>query len=273
MTPESKTSGDEAIMRIFWQSFIDTAANAPYLQSLTKYLNDIAAPGTSVHVNGLSPHDRDFGRLAEFRCSVQAVDFGLEAEDDGYDAFVMGHFQDPGMYELRSALRIPVVGTGEATLLAASQLGRRIGLVTLDAAFEVWHYEQADRYGLGSRIVKVVCIGCQPEDFGAAFAGDQAAKARMLHHFRECAQSLVDAGADVIVPAGVLPGLLVCDERSFKIGHAPVINCAAVALKSAEMWVQLHRLNGTEPSRGPSFALAPDRAKADFRALLARHRK
>jgi hypothetical protein len=49
-----------------------------------------------------------------------------------------------------------------------------------------------------------------------------------------------------------------------------VVNCAAVALKSAEMWVQLQRLNGTEPSRGPSFTLANDRARQDFRATVAR---
>ncbi len=36
------------------------------------------------------------------------------------------------------------------------------------------------------------------------------------------------------------------------------------------MWVQLRRLNGTEPSRGPSFALANDRARQDFRATVAR---
>lgn len=256
-------------MKIFWQSFVDASANAPYLRKLSAYLNGIAAPGTSVYVEGLSPPDRDFGRLAEFRCSIVAVDNGLAAEDDGFDAYVMGHFQDPGLYELRSALRIPVVGTGEATLLAASQLGRRLGLVTLDPTFEVWHLEQAERYGLGARVVKVVGLGCQPSDFAAAFDGDQDAKVRMLNDFTACAQPLVAAGADVIIPAGVLPGLLICEEHGFKIGHAPIVNCAAVALKSAEMWIQLHKLNGVEPSRGPSFALANDRARRDFRSLVA----
>ncbi len=239
-------------MRIFWQSFVDSTTSAAYLAKLADYLNEIAAPGTSVQVEGLSPPDRDFGRLSEFRCAVQAVDNGLAAEESGFDAYVMGHFQDPGLYELRSALSIPAIGVGEATLLAASQLGRRLGLVTLDAAFEVWHYEQADRYGLTGRVTQVTGMGCRPEDFGAA------------------ATPLVDAGADVVIPAGVLPGLLLCSERGMKIGHAPVVNCAAVALKSAEMWVQLHRLNGTEPSRGPSFALATDQARKDFRALVER---
>jgi len=138
-------------VRIFWQSFVDQATSAPYMARLATYLNEIAASGTTVHVEGITPADRDFGRLSELRCAIQAIDNGLAAQERGFDAYVMGHFQDPGLYELRSALTIPVVGTGEATLLAASQLGRRLGLVTLDAAFEVWHYEQADRYGLWPR--------------------------------------------------------------------------------------------------------------------------
>ena len=257
-------------MKIFWQSFVDEGLNAPYLIKLSSYLNEIAAPGTSVHVAGLSPPDRDFGRLSELRCAVAAIDNGLQAEDDGFDAYVMGHFQDPGLYELRSALQIPVVGAGEATLLAASQLGRRLGLVTIDKVFANYHYEQADRYGLGGRIGGIVGLGCKPEDFSAAFAGDESARLSMLADFTVCAQPLVEAGCDVLVPAGVLPGLLLGSEHGFRVAHAPVVNCAAVALKSAEMWAQLQRLNGTQPSRGPSFALASRRAREDF-SRMARH--
>ena len=257
-------------MRIFWQSFVDASVNAPYIARLSEYLNQIAAPGATVQVHGISPPDREFGRLAELRCAVQAIDNGIAAEEEGFDAYVMGHFQDPGLYELRSALDIPVIGAGEATLLAGSQLGRRLGLVTLDPVFEVMHYEQAERYGLSDRIVHVTGLGCEPRDFADAFAGDQTAHARMMEAFTSCALPLVERGADVVIPAGVLPGLLIGREHGLKIGHAPVVNCAAVALKSAEMWIQLRRLNGTEPSRGPSFKRASAGARSDFRALLAR---
>src|SRR5256885_16327179 len=91
----------------------------PYTTLFRSYLNEIAAPGTNVHVEGITPADRDFGRLSEFRCAIQAVDNGLAAQESGFDAYAMGHFQDPGLYELRSALTIPVVGTGRATTLAA----------------------------------------------------------------------------------------------------------------------------------------------------------
>lgn len=256
-------------MKIYWQSFVDSVIGASYLDRLQTYLREIAAPGTQVDVFGMTPPDRDFGRLSELRCAVQAIAAGIDAEDAGYDCFVMGHFQDPGLYDLRATLKIPVVGTGEATLLAASQLGRRIGLVTLDPAFEVWHYEQADLYGLGDRVKFVTGLGLTPQDFDQAFGGDQAKRAALLSAFADAARPMVNSGADVIVPAGVLPGLLVGGEKGFKVDDAPVVNCAAVALKSAEMWVQLNRLSDLEPNRGPCFALTPQRARDDFRKLVA----
>lgn len=255
-------------MKIFWQSFVDRKIGASYLDRLERYLNQIAAPGTEVSVFGMSPPDRDFGRLSELRCGLQAIDAALGAEEAGYDCFVMGHFQDPCLYDIRSALRIPVIGTGEATLLAASQLGRRIGLISLDPAFETMHYEQANLYGLGDRVKFVAGLGLTPGDFDQAFSGDAAKKAVLLDGFTAAAMPMVEAGADVIVPAGVLPGLLIGGEPGFCVGHAPVINCAAAALKSAEMWVQLHALSNLEPSRGPSFKLANDRARKDFRTLM-----
>jgi len=92
-------------MRIFWQSFVDSTTSAAYLAKLADYLNEIAAPGTSVQVEGLSPPDRDFGRLSEFRCAVQAVDNGLAAEESGFDAYVMGAARTlPGSRAVRAAL-------------------------------------------------------------------------------------------------------------------------------------------------------------------------
>jgi allantoin racemase len=99
------------------------------------------------------------------------------------------------------------------------------------------------------------------------------ALARMRAAFDAMADPLVAAGADVIIPAGVLPALLLCRQGGYKVRHAPVVNCASVALKAAEMAIALHRLEGLEPSRGPSFALAPERAVADFRQLIARRRQ
>jgi Asp/Glu/hydantoin racemase len=260
-------------MRLLWQSFVDQAQNAAYFERLGAHLRKLAAPGTTIDLKGISPPDRDFGRLTEFRCAIQVVENALAAEHDGYDGFVVGHFQDPGLYEARSALDMPIVGAGETTLHFAAQLGRRIGLVSIDPVFEVWHLEQAERYGLGGRIAGIAGLGAVPADFEAAFAGDEEAYRRLKAGFEACALPLVERGADVIVPAGVLPGLLMSRERGLRVGHAPVVDCSAVALKSAEMWVALHDSHGLGPSRGPSFARAPQRAIRDFRDFVARGRR
>ncbi len=256
-------------MRIRWQSFVDLDQNRPYLDRLHAYLNEIADPGTDVEVVGMSPPDRWFGRLTEFRCAVLAVDNAIEADEQGFDAFVFGHFQDSGLFEARSACRLPVVGLGESSLHWAAQLGRLIALVSIDPVFVTWHLEQADLYGLGSRILGVTGLGARVEDFASAFAGDPNAYRRMLDDFDGAVRPLVERGADVVVPAGGLFSLLIAGERDFRIGHAPVVNCVAVTLKCAEVAVKLRGLSGLEPSRGPSFALAPSEAVAEFRAFVA----
>ena len=260
-------------MRIWWQSFVDPAQNAPYLERMAAYLAEIADEGTTVDVRGMSPPDRDFGRLTEFRCAAMAIDNALEAAERGYDAYVMGHFQDPGLYEARSAVTMPVQGLGETTLHWAAQLGRNIGLVSIDPVFERWHLEQADLYGLRGRVTHVVGLGVVVEDFEPAFAGDEAAYARLLEAFTGLVEPIVADGADVIVPAGALPGLLLAREHGLTVGHAPVVNCVAVTLKLAEAAVRIAALTGLGPSRGPSFALAPSGAVADFRRFVAEGRE
>jgi allantoin racemase len=260
-------------MRIWWQSFVDLDENDAYRERLTTYLQEIADPGTEVTVAGMKPPVRGFGRLAEFRCAALVIENALQAAEQGYEGYVLGHFQDSGLYEARSAVDIPAVGLGEATLHWAAQLGRHLALVSIDPVFDRFHLEQADRYGLGPRIRHVTGLGVGVEDFGPAFAGEAEAYRRLLDRFRGLVEPLVEGGADVVVPAGALPALLFAGEHAFAIGGAPVVNCVAVALKQVETAVKLRALTGLGPSRGPSFASAPLEAVEDFRRFVAEGRE
>ena len=71
-------------------------------------------------------------------------------------------------------------------------------------------------------------------------------------------------GADVLVPAGGLFGLLTADKVGFVVDGVPVIPCTPITLGWAEMSLKLHTNQGLSPSRGPSFALSTDRAIQDF---------
>ncbi len=259
-------------MRIWWQSFSDAAQVPPYFKMLPEFLNRIADPGTTIDVVSMSPPDRGLGRLSEFRCSTMAIDNAIEAQERGYDAYVMGHFQDSGLFTARSAVEIPVIGLGETTLHWAAQLGRNLALISIDPVYEHWHREQADLYGLGGRVSHVVGLGTTMPELAAAYADEPGAYKHLLDKFHNLLRPCVEGGADVIVPAGGHPALLFSREPGLCIGHAPFVNSVAVTLKCAEVAVKLRRLTGLGPSRGPSFALAPKIAIDDYRAMMAKAR-
>lgn len=255
-------------MRIRWQSFVDASVGEPYLDALQQYLERSASPGTTFEVCGISPPDRGFSRLSELRCSVIAVANAIRAQEEGFDAVVFGHFQEPGLYEARSACEIPVVGMGEASLLWASHIGTHIGLISIASVFAVMHEEQASRYGVRERLHGVRALGVGVEEFAAAFAGDTGARAALRDAFAVEATALVESGANVIVVAGGLYGLLLAEERAPSIAGVPVVSCTPVTVAWAEMAVRLHRMTGVVASQSPAFQLAPQLARDDFRAFF-----
>src|SRR5262249_24145320 len=169
-----------------------------------------------------------FHPLTEFRCAAQTIRNALDAEREGYDAFVIDQFQEPGLLEIRGAVDIPVIGLGEATLLAALSMGRQLGLVTNDPVFSDWQNERQVRaHGLEQRVTGVRAIHVDLPGFMRAFT-DDASYAQVRADFVEQVRPLVAAGAEVIIPAGGLPMLLFARERPFIIDGALVLNGIAV---------------------------------------------
>ena len=249
--------------RIWYQSFVHPTQQAAYIARLQGLLDAVAGPGVRFEVHGLDPPDRFFHPLTEFRCAVQTVRQAVEAERAGYDAFVIGHFQEPGLLEVRSTVDIPVISLGEASMLAALTMGRRFGLVTVDPVFVDWHERQVRAHALEQRVAGVRSIHADLPGFMRAFT-DEAAYAEVCAAFVEQVRPLVAAGAEVVIPAGGLPMLLFARESPFVIDGAIVMNGIATVAKAAEMALALHRLTGAVVSRRGTYAKAPAEAVNEF---------
>lgn len=244
--------------RIWYQSFVHPIEQAPYIARLQARLDAVAAPGVRFEVHGLDPPDHLFHPLTEFRCAAQTIRLALEAERARYDAFVIGHFQEPGLLEIRGSVDIPVIGLGEASMLAALTMGRRLGLVTIDPVFIDWHERQVRAHGFEQRVAGVRAIHADLAGFMRAFT-DEAAYAGVREEFVQQVRPLVAAGAEVVIPAGGLPMLLFAGECPFVIDGAIVLNGIATVAKAAEMALALYRLTGATVSRRGTYAKAsPD---------------
>jgi allantoin racemase len=253
-------------VRIWYQSFIDPERHAAYFERLQAHLAEVAAPDTEYEVRGVRPPDLALHRITEFRCAAQAIDHAICAEERGFDAVLFGHFQDSGLWEARSAATVPVIGMGEASMLYALQLGRTFGLVTIDEAFDPVHREQAERYGLADRLAGVAAMSTPVADLVGALESDDA-YARVRATFERACTPLLAAGAEVIIPAGGLFGLLSSRERDFRVGESVVLNPIAVACKMAEAAASLRLASGLGTSRVSTFRRPPAQAIAEFHAF------
>ena len=253
--------------RIWYQSFTDPDADRPYFTRLKEYLGSVASPGCQVEAFGIQPGARYPGPITDFRCAAQAIANALTAQEQGYDAFVIGNFQEAGLAEARSAVRIPVIGLGEATMLHACTLGRKIGLIATTPVHIPYHQDQIARHGLHRRVIAVQAVQADVGRFNRAF-DDEREYRSLREAFVGKAEPMLGLGIDVIIPAGGYPMLLFTREQSFAIGGATVLNGLPVAVAAAETAVRLSRLNGTGTSRRTAYALPPSEAVTEFRSAF-----
>ena len=86
----------------------------------------------------------------------------------------------------------------------------------------------------------------------------------MRKQFLKQAETLVEMGVEVIIPAGGLPMLLFSNEKDLAIGGGTVLNGITVATKAAKIAVKLHRIDSTSASRRSWFFKASPKAVQEF---------
>ncbi|HEX9395907.1 MAG TPA: aspartate/glutamate racemase family protein [Burkholderiales bacterium] len=248
--------------KIWVQGATDRAHMAPYIARVEAHLKEIFDPEFTFTFNSTTPPATTTHPLTEYRIGAAFVRGAVKATRQGYDAMMITHFQDAALAEVKSVAKIPVLGLGETTLFHACTLGRKLGLVTINPTFIPWHEDQVIRYGLQSRVVGVRAVDAKVSDYIEAFASKKAFDKLKPKWEREC-RKLLDAGADVIVPAGGLPMMLFGGQFE----GAPVVNGVTLLAKTAEMAVKLRQKTGMfSVSRRSNFVHPPDKALKEFLA-------
>ncbi len=118
----------------------------------------------------------------------------MRAEREGCDACIIGHFQDAGLYEARSVVKIPVVPLGEASMLYSCQLGQRIGIVTMNTRY----------IPLVSPSDHEIRMQFEPGQILKSYESQKLAD-EMRDQFAAQARPLVAGGCEVLILAGGIP--------------------------------------------------------------------
>jgi allantoin racemase len=197
----------------------------------------------------------------------------LKAQQDGFDAVLITCFGDPLLYQIRQAVSIPVVSLGESSMLLASMMGSKFGIVTI-SPYNIFEQEHViAKYGLENRYV-----GCRPNPEPADEQPLALIDARRgIEAFKKVARELIADGAEIIIPGcGLLsPALRLAPgaEAEYPAGltevdGVPVMDIMGATLKLAETMVSLKRAGSSWISRKGLFARATEEALAEGAMVL-----
>jgi allantoin racemase len=162
------------------------------------------------------------------------LDAGAAAEAEGYDAVCSFSMSDSGVAALRSRLKIPVVGAGQAALSLAAQIGHRFSVITM---WEPWRrhvLENAAKYGFAEKLASVRHINMRPNP-QELLAGKEQVVFAALEAAAHAA--ITEDGADVIVLGSTT--LYQAHVHLVAALPCPVVNPGLAAYKACETLLDL----------------------------------
>lgn len=167
---------------------------------------------------------------------VEIMRAAIEAEQDGYDAFVIGCCYDPGLTQCRELVDIPVIGPLESSVLLARLFGHQFAVVTDHHKAVPELRDLVRRYGVEANCRAVDCIDWHITDMvrdPLATARDTKAKVEQV--MAATGAETVAIGCTIVAACYELAVLQGDDE----LAGLSVINPNVIAVKTAEMFADL----------------------------------
>lgn len=192
---------------------------------------------------------RGLNRLEEFAYSHlhflndrEVFEAVLQGEKDGFDAAIVYCFSDPALDEMRQAIRIPIIGLGQSSMMTASLMGAKFGLVAMSTASIARNEQLARKYGFFDKIVSPIrplplSLIEQEKMILSAGAGIEAFKEVAREYIREGAEVLIAACGALSLALKFCPGCPVLTEGLLELDGVPIVDSVSSAVKLAEMLV------------------------------------
>lgn len=205
-----------------------------------KMIKSYASPGTELSVTypDVSPDAGTFGGdLTEARIEAVAplvVKEAIKAERGGFDGIVSLGEYNVGAEVTRHVVNIPFVDTGTASLHVAALVGDRICVLSPEKSVNPYARKLFKRFGMSDFVVSL-----KSWDISTREAWEKKAWVKEKT-ISLCKAAIEEEDVQVILPlcGPFIPYIMSSEEIEDEVG-VPVINGIAVAVKMAEMFVNL----------------------------------
>lgn len=252
-------------MRIWHQSFTVLSDLAAYDEALRDHFKNVSRPDTEIVMHGMRegtyrtnyPGD-DIKHVGfQFLHSIQFMQGALLAEREGFDAFALSTLPEPSLREIRSLVKIPVVGYGESATFLAGNDGRKFGALVFIPELAELFADNVRRHHYGSQLIGAMDVGFRFTDVLAAFSNP----VHLIDKFKTSARHLISKGAQAIIPGEAPLNVLLAKEGIKDVDGIPIIDSLAAWVKRTENMVDEYRKQ--PPERNGYFNALCDTTKRD----------
>jgi len=197
----------------------------------------------------------------------------IKAEEEGYDAVVVGCHADCGVQIARAVVHIPVIGPTEATLAVANFIGEKFAMITIRPQYLRLLEFNIRLFGLEDRFIKHRPVRWLERwlwpDMMDAHHGKPE---KFIALFEKTALECIRDGADTILVPGFPFGSALSMAGYTEVANtgAAIVDGAAAAFKMAEILADLRHSIGLARTRfqGSQYQGFPrefvDRAVREF---------
>jgi allantoin racemase len=259
-------------MRICVININEASVSGPYTELLTQNFNRIKREDTVLGWKYVKALKRATDTVMSYFIQLnrtEIIEGFYEAYQEGYDGAMVACSGDPGVYEAREIVDIPVVGPMEAALFTACMHGYKFGILTVaDRRWAEYCEEMTLRYGIRGRLSGIERISIpSSEAFTRGFLELDWIGAEIL----EKSKKLVETGANSIVIGSAGLSTMASAARISKVPEyeAPIFDCLSVGLKMTELRVDLQKKAAIPPiSRAGAHERLKDKDVARVRKLF-----
>lgn len=236
-----------------------------YVPLLKENLNITKSTDTKITFRfcewGMGPIDMAYYRYLDHLAQSMVYYSACNAEKEGYDAVIINCFGDPMLWELRQALNIPVVGLGESSMLYSIKMGYKFGIVTISPNNIPETNETIEKYGLSKKCVGCVSIPCWK-------LGEKATIEETINSFKTAAHSLIEKGAEVIIPGCSVMSPKIRLHELTNIDDCAIVDILSIAISEAETLAKLKKGNSAWISRKCLYNQPSEKIKTEAEYLL-----